>query len=232
MGFGDLHDFLDGGDVAIHRIDAFKGHDLGPVAYSGQFAIQIAPVVVTPDHLISPRVAHAFDHAGVVARIRKDHRVFDAAAQSRQGRPVRHIARGEQQGRFLAVQVGQFRFQQQVLVVVARNVARAAGADAAVLHGIDHGVDHIRVLAHAQIVVRTPHRHLGHFAVFVVIGPWERPALAVKLGKGAIVAFGLQRVQLAAENLIKVHWRPQVLFAVLRRVSSSATAFHPAAAAP
>ena len=76
--------------------------------------------------------------------------------QGRQRRLVGHIAGGEQQRRFLAVQVGQLALQLDVIVGGAGDVARAAGAGAGLVDGLVHGVEHDRVLALAEIVVGAP----------------------------------------------------------------------------
>ena len=71
-----IEDFLDRRDIAIHRIDGFKGHDLGRIGrQTCQLAVQIFGVVVLPDHLLAARVANALDHRGVVELIGQDHRI-------------------------------------------------------------------------------------------------------------------------------------------------------------
>ena len=89
----------------------------------------------------------------------------DAARQpDRQGaerRPVGHVAGVEQQRRLGAVQVRQLLLQQHVVVVGAGDVAGAAGAGAAAVQRLVHRGQHGRVLAHAEVVVGAPHRHLG-----------------------------------------------------------------------
>ena len=86
-------------------------------------------------------------------------------AERRQRRPVRDVAGGEQQRRFLAVQVGELALEQHVVVVGAGDVARAAGAGAAAVERLVHGRDHLRMLAHAEIVVRAPDGDLAGGAV-------------------------------------------------------------------
>ena len=75
---GEVADFGDGGDVAVHRIDAFEGDQLGRVGIFGgeQFA-QVSDVIVTEHALFAARIADARDHAGVVQFVGKD----DAAGQ-------------------------------------------------------------------------------------------------------------------------------------------------------
>ena len=155
-------------------------------------------------------MADAFDHAGVVAGIGQDHHIRDPAAQRRQRRPVRHIAAGEQQRRLLAVQIGQFGLQQQVVVIGAGNVARAARPGAAGLHAIDHRLHHGGVLAHAEIIVRAPDGDVAkpcHPCGCRRAG--RSPRLRSSSANDAVVAFGFQRIELAVENLFKVHWRPR-----------------------
>ena len=76
--------------------------------------------------------------------------------QRRQRRLVGDVGRGEQQRRFLAVQVGELALQLDVVVRGAGDVARAARAGADGVDRLVHGGDHGRVLAHAEIVVRAP----------------------------------------------------------------------------
>ena len=59
-------------------------------------------------------VADALDHRGVVERVGQDDAVGKLRAQRAERRPVRHIARGEQQRGFLVVQVGQLGLEQHM----------------------------------------------------------------------------------------------------------------------
>jgi hypothetical protein len=87
------------------------------------------------------------------------------------------------------MQIGKLGLQQQMVVVVARDIARAARTGAAGLHTVDHGLDHIGVLAHAQIVIRTPDGDFIHLAILVAGRARKRAAFALQLGKRAVVAF-------------------------------------------
>ena len=60
----------------------------------------------------------------------------------------------------------------------AANVARATRTRAVRLDGLDHRVDHVRVLAHTQIVVGTPDRHIIR-AFAVVLNRGKGPALTL-----------------------------------------------------
>ena len=54
------------------------------------------------------------------------------------------------------MQVGQFLLELHQRMMGAGDVAGAAGAGADAGRGLDHGADHLRVLAHAEIVVGAP----------------------------------------------------------------------------
>ena len=206
MRLANLDNLADRGDVAVHRVDGFKGHDLGPVADGVQFAVKVAPVVVLPQDLVGAGMADAFDHRGVVLFVRQDHRVRDLAAEGRQRRPVRDVARGEEQSAFLAVQVGKFLFQKDVVVGRARDVAGAARAGAAGLYCVHHRGHDVRVLAHAEVVVGTPDRHLFLGAIRpVAFGLGEAAAAFLQIGEDAVVAFGFQGLDAVLEIGGKVH---------------------------
>ena len=54
--------------------------------------------------------------------------------------------------------------KEHVDVIRARDVARAARSRAAAVESLVHGLDHQRMLPHAEIIVGAPHHH-GAFAV-------------------------------------------------------------------
>ncbi len=113
-------------------------------------------VVVAEDLLLAMRLAHALDHRIVVPGIRQDQAIRHQLGERRNAGLVRDIAGGEDQRRFLAVQIGELALELDQRMVVAGDVAGAAGAGAHARRGLDHGADHFGVLAHAEIVVRAP----------------------------------------------------------------------------
>ncbi len=158
---GHLAKLGDRRDIPVHRIDRLEGHQLRPIRrLRRQTTRQVLRVVVLKNLLFRPAVPNALDHRGVVQLVRQDQTIRQAARQGPQAREVRHVARGEQQRRLLAVQVGQLALQQHVIVVGARDVARPAGPRATARDRPVHRLDHLRVLTHPEIVVRTPHRDL------------------------------------------------------------------------
>ena len=59
---GDVAQLADRRDVAVHRVDGLKRHQLRPVAVvPGQQVVQVRRVVVLEDPLVRPAVADALD---------------------------------------------------------------------------------------------------------------------------------------------------------------------------
>ena len=76
----------------------------------------------------------------------------------------------------------------------------ADGADAAAGDGLRHGGHHLLVLAHAEIVVGTPHGDLGGLAVRLApLRRGEAPGDALDIGEDAVAALAVQLVEGAAE---------------------------------
>ena len=188
--FGDVADFLDRRDVAIHRIDRFEGDDLRHVAaIFRQQPVEILRIIVLPDALLGPGVADALDHRGMVAFVGEDDAARDVRSERAERGPVGDIAGGEQQRRLLAVQVGKLALKHDVVVVGAGDVAGAAGAGAAAVERLVHGGKHGRVLAHAEIIVGAPHGHLAGAVPGVADGAREIALLALQLGKHPVASF-------------------------------------------
>jgi hypothetical protein len=72
---------------------------------------------------------------------------------------------------------------------------------------VDRGMHcrrHLRVLAHAEIVVGAPYRHLATAMPAVVRRPREMPGAAVEIGKDAIAPLAPQLTQLLLEKAFVV----------------------------
>src|SRR5579862_4420205 len=163
---------------------------------------QILDVVVPEDVLLGAGVADALDHRGVVVGVRQDDAVRQQLAQRGQRRIVGDVARAEDEGGFLAVEIGQLALEQHMIMRRAGDVARAAGAGADLMQRLQHR----RVLAHAEIVVRAPDRDLGAGAV--VIGVGEAAGMALQLREFAVAPFGLDRVDTLREKTLVIHAAP------------------------
>ncbi|PAV72687.1 hypothetical protein WR25_22134 [Diploscapter pachys] len=102
---GEVADRGDRRDVGFHRIDALERDQLRHRRVFGrQQLFEVREVVMAEDPLLAAGVANAGDHRGVVQFVRKDHAAGQDLGERRQRRLVRHIAAGEQQCAFLAVQ--------------------------------------------------------------------------------------------------------------------------------
>ena len=77
--------------------------------------------------------------------------------------------------------------------------APAPTARKRLLHRRQHG----RVLAHAEIVVRAPHRDLG--ADPVVEGAREAAAAPLEIGEDAVPPLGAQRIEALFEEALVIH---------------------------
>ena len=111
--------------------------------------------------LSQPRLADALDHRIVVVGVGQDQAVRDELGDGRDAGLVRDVAGGEDQRRLLAVQVGEFALERDQRMIGAGDVAGAARAGAHPGRGLDHGADHLGMLAHAEIVVGAPDHDLA-----------------------------------------------------------------------
>ena len=179
---GKIADGGDRGDVAVHRIDALEGDQLGRVGIFGREQLFEMLEVVVPEHaLLASRALDPRDHRGVVQFVGEDHAVGKQFADRRQRRLVRHVARGEQQRRLLAVELGQLGLELGVVMGVAADVAGSARSGANVVKRLLHRLDHDRVLAHSEIIVGAPD------------GDWLG-AVAAEAARVGILAAGAQDI--------------------------------------
>ena len=149
----------------------------------------MAQIVVAEDVPLALAMADAGDHRGVVQRVGEDDQARQDGLQGFQRGLVGDIAGGEKQCRFLAMQVGQFGLELDVIVGRAGNVARPARTGAGLFQCLVHGVQHDFVLALAEIIVGTPD---GDFFFPAGTGPGRlrKPAAnALKIGENPVTAF-------------------------------------------
>ena len=119
-------------------------------------------------------------------------------------------ARGEDERRRLAVQVGELGLELHDRMMRAGNVARAAGAGAVRARRPDRGLDHVRMAAHAEIVVRAPDGDLARPALLARRAPHrhrEAGGVALEIGEDAISLFRLQAGDRILEAPFVVHAR-------------------------
>ena len=164
-------------------------------------------VVVVEDLLLAMRLAHAFDHGIVIPRIRQDQAVRHQARQRRNTGFVRNITGREHQRGFFAVQVGELALELDQRMVIAGDVARAAGAGAHPGRGLDHGADHFRMLTHAEIIVGAPDDDVFRPIRRMPQRVWETSGNALKIGEHPIAPFGPQPGQRLGEIAVIVYVR-------------------------
>ena len=153
-------------------------------------------------------MADALDHRGVVDGVGEDHAAGQHGAQGLQGGLVGDVARGEDQRRLLAVQLGQLALERDVVGVGAGDVARAAGARpwapiAACMASITTGCWPM-----AEVVVAAPDRDVAHLTVPMEARPREGTGDPLEVGEYAIAPFGPQAVEVVSEKRLIIHEAP------------------------
>src|SRR5271165_3976523 len=93
-------------------------------------------------------------------------------------------------------------------MVGAGDIASAAGAGAATVNRGMHRGQHLRMLAHAEIIVGAPHRYLAAAALGVVHRPREMPGSAFEIGKDAVASLAPQLTELSLEKAFVIHDSP------------------------
>ncbi|KAK0349932.1 hypothetical protein LTR94_031080, partial [Friedmanniomyces endolithicus] len=110
------------------------------------------------------------------------------------------------QGRFLLVPAGQLGFQVNRRARRARNVARSPCPGAGLFDLGLHGVDHHRVLAHAQVVVGAPDDDVLLGAVLIGLACLARAAFdgtAGLIASAVAVGVGVALIQALAPVVVK-----------------------------
>ena len=193
IAFGEIADGADLAEIAFHRIDGFEADDLRRVGRSrAQQLFQMRHVVVAIDPLLGARMAHAFDHRGVVQLVGEEHAARQQPRQRRQRRVVGDVARREQQRRFLAVQVGKLALRARHGNGWCRRCSACRPSLRRRSRSPPAWRRHFGVLAHAQIVVAAPDRDRLHRVLGVVRGGRKGAAVAHDIGEDPIAAFALQ----------------------------------------
>src|SRR5215213_1437095 len=90
-------------------------------------------------------------------------------------------------------------------MIGARDIARAAGARAHARRRLDHRADHLRMLAHAEIIVGAPDDDVALALRRMPVRVREPAGDALEIGKHAIAPLLAQRCQGSGENGIVVH---------------------------
>jgi len=81
-----------------------------------------------------------------------------------------------------------------MIVGRARDIAGSTGPGPNLIKSGMHCGNHIRMLAHAQIIVRTPDRHIT-FVIAVISGGREVASVSFKVSKDTIITFIMQLLE-------------------------------------
>ena len=199
---------MQGRDIAIHGIDAFKGNQFRYFRiFCSQQLFQMLQIIVPEHPFLAAAVLDPGNHRRMIQFVGKDDAARQNLGQCRQRCLIRHIARGEQQGTGLAVPVGQLALELDVIMGVAANIAGSARSRTDIMQSFFHRRDHIGMLAHRQIIVRAPD---GYRLRTVVMRETAR------IGKGTLVsqyvykdpiaAFCMEPVNRLRKYLVVVHY--------------------------
>src|SRR6516225_9096026 len=103
------------------------------------------------------------------------------------------------------MQLSDFALQLDERVIGPRNVAGAAGTGAHAGRRFDHGADHLRVLAHAEVVVRAPDYDRARTLWRMPRRMRKSPRDALEIGKHAVAPFLLQARKHGGKEMIIGH---------------------------
>jgi hypothetical protein len=165
-------------------------------------------VVMAENLLLAIGLAHALDHRVVIERIGKDQAVRHQLGERGDTGLIGDIARGEDQRGFLAVQVGELALELDQRMIVAGDVAGAAGAGSHPRRRLDHGADHFGVLPHAEIVVRAPDHDVLRPLRRMPDGVRKAAGNALEVGKDPVTALAMQPPERIGEISAVIHEIP------------------------
>src|SRR5262249_30393025 len=103
------------------------------------------------------------------------------------------------------MQVGELVLERDQRMVGAGNIARAASTGAHAGRRLNHGTDHLRMLAHSKVIVRAPYDDVARTLRRVPDREWKPTGETLEIGKNPIPAFIPQPVQRAGEKGTVVH---------------------------
>ena len=146
---GNVANRLDRAEIAIHRVNRFKGDQLGCGGIiGGHKRAQVLHIVMAEDTLGPAIAADPFDHRRVVQLVGIDDQTGKQLGQRAERRVIGDIGTGEQQGGFLAVQVRQLFLKTFVVNRGARDIARPARPCTRRIKCFVHRGQNDRVLPH------------------------------------------------------------------------------------
>src|SRR5262245_47665647 len=106
------------------------------------------------------------------------------------------------------MEVGKLSFELHVIVGRARDIACYGGPGSLRVDRLVHGLQHRRMLAHAEIVVGAPHRNLARAVCRYMLGHRKEASAAPQIRENAISTFSMKGLELLLEQYVEIHGRP------------------------
>jgi hypothetical protein len=106
-----------------------------------------------------------------------------------------------------------------MFMIGTRDIARAARTGAATIQRFMHGAQHIRVLTHAEIIIRAPNSHFTAHALIMPSGARKLSTTPLEIGEDPVPAFTAKAIKLTLEKFFVIHVilsLPRMIFQVLR----------------
>lgn len=139
-----------------------------------QLLLEILDIVVLENYLLRARVTDTLDHGGVVETVGENHTVGEFATKGSQCRVVGDVARAENKRSILSMELRDGVLEFDSMLVVTRDISCATGTGAVLIEGVVHGLEHMLVAAHAEVVVGAPDCDLlllgGHVGTGELLG--------------------------------------------------------------
>jgi len=142
----------------------------------------------------------------VIEGVRQNQAVGNEPGDGRNAGLVRYIAGCEDERRFLAVQIGKLMLQLNQRVVGSSDIAGAAGTGAEARRRRHHCPDHLRVLSHAEIVVRAPDHDLTPAGWRMPDGVRETARDALEIREDSIALLFSQPPQRCGKERVVIHF--------------------------
>ena len=203
---GEIADAGNRRRVAVHRIEALERDQLRPARRrTHQQFLEMDEVVVAPDLFLDVRAANAFDHRVVVPRVGQDQAVRQQRGDRGDAGFVGHVSGREDERGLLAVQIGELALELDQRVIGPGDVAGPAGARAHPGRRLHHGANHLRVLAHAEIVVRAPDDHVARPRRGMPAGMRKTARDPLEVGEHAIALLVPEPIDRSCEKRVVDH---------------------------
>src|ERR1044071_4382995 len=90
-------------------------------------------------------------------------------------------------------------------MIGAGNVARAAGSGTHTGSGFDHGPNDLRMLCHAEVIIRAPNHDIALALRGMPNGVWEASCNALQVDENPVTALVTEFVECRREQSLVIH---------------------------